>query len=212
MKKDYTHVAMVIDRSGSMSSSWNDVKGGYAQFINDQKSQPGKCTFTLTVFDHEIDSLEDFTDIQSVSPNLSVSPRGSTALLDAIGRTVVKVGESLAKMDENERPEKVLVIIQTDGFENASLEFTNQSVKDLIKEQEDKYKWEFSFIGASLQSVAQAQTFGFKAANSAFYNQSNSKNLMANVSMKTSAYRSAGAGAASFDFTEDERESLAKEA
>lgn len=165
MDSNYTHISMVIDRSGSMSSCWSDVKGGYAELVKQNKEAEGKCTFTVAAFDTEYDLLEDFTDIKDVKETLLVNPRGGTALLDAIGKTIVSVGEKLAKLDEQDRPMKVLMVIQTDGWENASREFKKDDVKKMIKDQTDVYKWEFQFIGASLESVEEAKSWGIKGSN-----------------------------------------------
>lgn len=174
MNKDYTHVAIVIDRSGSMSSCWKDVKGGYAEIVKTNKETPGKCTFTVAAFDTEYDLLEDFTDIANVKEELSVSPRGGTALLDAVGKTIVSVGEKLAKLDEAERPEKVMVIIQTDGEENSSREFNKEELKKLIEEQTNVYKWQFQFIGASFDAVNDARSWGININNTSVYSTRNS--------------------------------------
>ena len=189
MNKDYTHIAIVIDRSGSMQSSWTDVVGGYSQIVRDQKAQPGKCTFTVAAFDTQYDLVEDFTDIQEVDEVLKVTPRGGTALLDSIGKTINSVGEKLAKLKEKNRPAKVIVMVQTDGEENSSHEFTKESVKALIENQTNKYNWQFMFIGASLDSVRDAQAFGFNASNTSCYNTRSSGQTLGVLSEKMSNMR-----------------------
>jgi uncharacterized protein YegL len=191
MDKEYTHIAMVIDRSGSMGSCWSDVKGGYAEIVKQNKAEPGKCTFTVAAFDTEYDLLEDFSDIQNVEEELSVNPRGGTALLDAIGKTIVSVGEKLAKLDEKNRPMKVICIVNTDGEENASKEFTKEAVKKLIDEQTNVYKWQFQFIGASLESVNEARSWGFAASNVSTYNVDNSLDTFSLLGEKLKSMRSA---------------------
>jgi len=208
MKKDYTHIAMVIDRSGSMTRAWSDVLGGYTQYIEDQKKQAGKCSLTTTVFDTSIDVIEDFTDIQDVNVELNAFPRGGTALLDAIGVTISSVGKKLSNLPEEERPEKVLIIVQTDGLENASKEYRAYRIKEMIKEQETKYNWEFSFIGASLESVNAAESWGFNKDNSAVYSTSNSFETMSLLSEKTSNYRSMECLEKSFAYSTEERSKL----
>lgn len=213
MNKDYTHVAMVIDRSGSMSSCWNDVKGGYKEIVKTNKEAPGKCTFTVAVFDTEYDLLEDFTDIQDVKEELAVSPRGGTALLDAVGKTIVSVGEKLAKLDESERPEKVMVIIQTDGYENSSREFKKDAIKKLIDEQTNVYKWQFQFIGASLDAVNDAQSWGIARSNTSTYDVQNSAATFTLLGEKMKCARSADSYekyAATMAFTESDKEVLNK--
>ena len=212
MKKDYTHIAMVVDRSGSMSSCWEDVLGGYKQLVIDNKKAPGKCTFTVAAFDTEYDTLEDFTDIQSVNETLKVSPRGGTALLDAIGKTITLVGEKLAKLAEDERPEKVMFVIQTDGYENASKEFKKDAIKKMITDQTEIYKWEFMFIGASLEAVNDAQSLGIRSGNTSVYNTNNSAKTFSLVGEKMTRCRGVDIAAYSATclFTDDEKKTMAE--
>lgn len=208
MRKDYTHIAMIIDRSGSMSSCWDDVRGGYTEIVKQNKEESGKCTFTVAAFDTEYDLLEDFTDIKNVKEELSVKPRGGTALLDAIGKTIVSVGEKLAKMKEKDRPMKVMIVVQTDGEENSSKEFKKDAIKKLIDEQTNTYKWQFQFIGASLDSVNEARDWGFNAANISTYNVENSNASFSTLGTKMRCARRADTMAmyeASVAFTEEEK-------
>jgi uncharacterized protein YegL len=191
MNNDYTHIAMIIDRSGSMGSCWSDVSKGYEQIIKDNKEADGKCTFTVAAFDTQYDLLEDFTDIKDVKETLRVSPRGMTALLDAIGKTITTVGEKLAKMEEDVRPAKVLVVIQTDGEENSSKEYTKDSIKKLIEEQTNVYKWQFQFIGADLNSVNEARSWGIRGASTSTYSTSNSLDTFALLGSKMKSARAA---------------------
>ena len=191
MKKDYTHISMVIDRSGSMSSCWSDVVGGYKQIVKDNKELDGECTFTVAVFDDQYELIEDFTPIKKVDDTLKVNPRSMTALLDAIGKTIVSVGEKLAALKEEDRPEKILVLVNTDGMENASNEFTKDSVKKLIDEHTSKYSWQFQFIGASLESVNEAKSWGFNASNVSTYNTGNSLDTFTLLGSKMATMRCA---------------------
>jgi len=191
MDSNYTHIAMVIDRSGSMSSCWSDVKGGYAEIVKTNKEAEGKCTFTVAAFDTSYTLLEDFTDVKAVKSELSVYPAGGTALLDAIGRTINSVGARLAQMAEKDHPMKVLVVIQTDGEENASREFNSAQIKALIEKQTEVYKWEFQFIGASEISVTEAVNWGIKGANVSTYNTNNSAATFSNLGTKMRSMRSA---------------------
>ena len=153
-----------------MVSAWDDVLGGYTQLIQENKKQDGKCTLTLVVFDDIYEVLEDFTDISKVSEKLGTSPRGSTALLDAMGKTISSVGEKLEKMKEKDRPEKVLVIVQTDGYENASKEYTKDRIKKMITTQTEDYSWKFMFLGATLDSVNEAvRDYGFALGSTSTY-------------------------------------------
>jgi len=191
MKNDYTHIAMVIDRSGSMSSCWNDVQGGYSELVKVNKEAEGECTFTLAVFDDTYTILEDFTPIKDVKEKLNTFPRGGTALLDAIGKTIKSVGAKLADLKESERPEKVIMLVNTDGQENSSIEYTKSTIQKMIKEQSDVYKWVFQFIGASLESVNEAKSWGFSAGNTSTYSTDNSTLTFGLVGEKMKNMRSA---------------------
>lgn len=209
MDKEYTHIAMIIDRSGSMSSCWSDVVGGYKTIVEDNQKLEGKCTFTLVAFDDRYEVIEDFTPISDVNSTLSIRPRGSTALLDAIGKTIVSVGEKLASMKESLRPMKVCIMIQTDGYENASREFKKEDIQKLIKEQSDKYSWEFMFLGASLASVEEARSYGIKANNVSVYDSyNNTGDTFTLLGEKMSNMRSAESMveySAAVAFTDDEK-------
>lgn len=182
---------MVIDRSGSMSSCWTDVVGGYAEIVKENKSVPGECTFTVAAFDTDYELIEDFTDIKKVEEQLKVKPRGGTALLDAIGKTIVSVGERLEKIPENLRPAKVIMLIQTDGAENASKEFTKDAIKKLIDEHTNIWKWQFQFLGADLNSVNEARSWGINSANTSIYKTSNSLETYSLLGTKMATMRSA---------------------
>lgn len=211
MNEEYTHISMVIDRSGSMNFCWNDVVGGYEQIIKENKSTPGICTFTVAAFDTVYELIEDFTDIQQVNEKLEVYPRGGTALLDAIGKTIVSVGERFAKMKEEDRPSKVIMLIQTDGEENSSKEYRTEYIKQLIEEHTDVWKWQFQFLGADLNSVNEAKSWGIKAVNTSVYNTKNSLDTFSLVGSKMATMRCASSVqeySAAASFSEDDKKIL----
>ncbi|MFA6654109.1 MAG: vWA domain-containing protein, partial [Candidatus Delongbacteria bacterium] len=150
-KKDHTQLICVLDRSGSMESVADDAIGGFNTFIEEQKKQPGTMSVTLVLFDHEYLVPFKNKDIMKVEPlnRKSYVPRGVTALLDAVGRTVNEAGSELSKKKEKDRPEKVIVCILTDGLENASKEFKIEQIKKLIEHQKEKYSWDFVFLAAN---------------------------------------------------------------
>ena len=172
MKKGYCQIACVIDRSGSMASVQNDAIGGLNTFLKEQKQLPGKCDIHMVLFDHEylVHYSGDIQDAQEFDATTFV-PRGSTALLDAIGRTIIDVGSKLDALVEDEKPEKVIITILTDGFENVSNEFSKKSVSELIKQQQDKYQWEFVFLAADEKAIQDAHQYGFAAGSVAKYAQ-----------------------------------------
>jgi uncharacterized protein YegL len=160
MKAGYTKIVFVVDRSGSMSSIAKDMEGGFRSFIEDQKKNNfGQCDVSLYQFDTEYDVVFENKDIQSEF-KYTLVPRGSTAMNDAIGKTINTVGETLSKMNEADRPDRVLFVIVTDGEENASKEFTTKQVKELIDRQSNEYNWTFTYLGANQNAWAVGAAIG----------------------------------------------------
>jgi hypothetical protein len=160
-KTNYTHVSLVVDRSGSMADLKNDAQGGINTLIAEQFAEDGQLTVTLSDFD------EVFNDVIRMGAKpfqYELSPRGSTALLDAVGKEITRTGEDLGALPESERPEKVLFVVVTDGEENASREFNLQAIRQAIKVQREQYNWEFQFIGAD-EAAWQGQNLGMKSAS-----------------------------------------------
>lgn len=162
MKKNLTEVIFILDRSGSMSHLANDVIGGFNSMIESQKKEDGEAYITTVLFDSNYELLHDHINIKEVQSITSKEyyARGMTALLDAIGTTVDNVGERLFNTPEEERPEKVIVIINTDGLENDSRKYTRAKIKEMIEHQQDKYNWVFMFLGANMDAVAEASSLG----------------------------------------------------
>lgn len=158
-----TEIAYILDRSGSMDSIWSDAIGGLNSFIEEQKKVKGECKFSLTVFDTQFDVLIDGKDLQQVTPVLpeQVSPRGMTALLDAIGKTI----NTLAQRNKGNEPGKTIVCIMTDGLENASKEYNKTQIRDRITHLEKEHAWEFIFVGAGVDVFAEATALGAKTVN-----------------------------------------------
>ena len=155
MKQGYAEIVVVLDMSGSMQSMLTEAIGGYNALLKDQKALPGEATWTLVMFDHEYIPVVKSAKIQEV-PDLdheTYRPRGTTALLDAIGRTIDDVGKRISEMSEDHRPEKVLLAILTDGMENASKDYSSTHVKEMIKHQEEKYGWTIRFLATSLDAT-----------------------------------------------------------
>ena len=162
MKKGLSELIFILDMSGSMGLLTEDTIGGFNSMIEKQKMVEGDANVTLVLFDHEYILLYDNCNIKEVPvlTDKEYCPCGSTALYDAIGRTIDTVGHRLNNTPEEERPEKVIVSITTDGMENASKEYTFQQVKEKIEHQQEKYNWEFIFLGADLDSVNVATNLG----------------------------------------------------
>jgi len=168
MREDYTHISLVLDRSGSMSTVRDDTIGGFNTFLKDQRDLDDKCTFSMIQFDTEYEILYTFIEVKEVPElnNKTFVPRGGTALLDAIGQTVIATGNELSKMKEEDRPSKVLFVILTDGEENSSREYTKEKINEMIKHQEDVYKWKFIFLAANQDAIQVGNIIGTKSGNS----------------------------------------------
>lgn len=189
-----TEIVAIIDRSGSMHSLVSDTIGGFNAFLAEQKKTSGKAKITLVQFDDNYQIDYEGVDVQSVKDlnEHTYRPRGSTALLDAVGKTIVTVGERLAKLKEEERPGQVIFLIITDGMENASREFTDRAkIAEMVKHQTEKYCWTFTFLGGGDSAFSQAQSIGINSANAYNYsaNQIGTQNLYKNVSKGVSRRR-----------------------
>lgn len=165
---DLTLIAALLDRSGSMADIAADMRGGFDAHIAREREQPGTTLVTLAQFDHEYEVVYKGRPVGEVPP-LDLEPRGRTALLDAIGRFVTEVGGDLAALPEAERPGDVTVLVITDGYENASAEWTIEAVRELIAQQETVYGWDFVFLGANIDAVAVGTAMGFSAGKTLDY-------------------------------------------
>lgn len=174
MNNNLTELIMILDMSGSMFALREDTIGGYNSLIEQQKKEKGEAVVTTVLFDHEYILLHDRKNIKEVSAltNDDYYPRGSTAMLDAIGRTLVSVGHKLAELPEEERPGKVMVTIITDGYENASREYSWETIKKMIEEQRSKYSWVFTFIGADIDNMQVSNSLGIDPRFSKKYTKS----------------------------------------
>jgi hypothetical protein len=156
---DYTAVAFLIDRSGSMYRIAEDAAGGIAKFLEDQRKIDGKCTVRIAQFDDQYDVLCVSTPVENV-PNPTIDPRGSTALLDAWGKAMTEFGEELAALPEDERPANVIFVVVTDGHENSSHEWTREQVLAKVKEQTEKWNWRFLYLAANQDAVKEGAKYG----------------------------------------------------
>ena len=170
MKQGQTELAFILDRSGSMSGLESDTIGGFNSLLDKQKRESGSCTVTTVLFDNAYELLHDRIPLSGVRniTDQDYFVRGSTALLDAIGRTVDKIVSAQRQTAETERAEKVLVVIITDGMENASREYRYERVREMI-EQQQKVGWEFLFLGANIDAIKAASSFGIAADRAVNY-------------------------------------------
>ncbi len=171
MRKGLTELVMILDRSGSMSGLEEDTIGGFNSMIEKQKKEEGEAYVSVVLFDDVQEVPYDRVDLRSIRPMTGEQyfVRGSTALLDAVGRAIRHIGNIHKYAREEDVPEKTIFVITTDGLENASREFSYRRVRDMIKRQHERYNWEFIFLGANMDAVAEAARFGISASRAARY-------------------------------------------
>ena len=164
MKKNLTEIVFILDRSGSMAGLEKDTIGGFNSMIEKQKAEPGEAIVSTVLFDNENEVIHDRVDIQKVEPmtDKEYYVRGCTALLDAVGGAIHHIGNVHKYAREEDRPEKTLFIITTDGMENASREYSYERVRKMIERQKEKYGWEFIFLGANIDAAKEAARFGIE--------------------------------------------------
>ncbi len=171
MKKGLTELVFILDRSGSMSGLELDTIGGFNGLIKKQKKQEGEANVTTVLFDDQYEILHDRIPLQAIRPMTEKQyyVRGCTALLDAIGKTIHKMITVQKNTSEDYRAEKVIFVITTDGLENSSREYSHDKIKKLIQTQKENYHWEFMFLGANMDAVAEAKKFGINEDRAVTY-------------------------------------------
>ena len=171
MKKNLTELVFILDRSGSMAGLEADTIGGFNAMIEKQRGEPGEAVISTVLFDNETEVIHDRIPLDRV-PRLTEKEyyvRGCTALLDAVGGAIHHIGNVHKYAREEDRPEKTLFVITTDGMENASHRYTYDKVKSMIERQREKYGWEFLFLGANIDAAREAARFGIRADCAADY-------------------------------------------
>ncbi|MBQ0060045.1 MAG: VWA domain-containing protein, partial [Lachnospiraceae bacterium] len=158
MQKNLTELVFILDRSGSMGGLEKDTIGGFNAMIERQKKQEGQVNVTTVLFDDKYDMIHDRIPINDLRPMTEDDyyVRGCTALLDAMGETIHRMGNTQKYLVEEKRAEKVIFVITTDGMENASRHYDRAQIKRMIERQKEKYGWEFIFLGANMDAVAEA--------------------------------------------------------
>ena len=164
-------LVFILDKSGSMAGLESDTIGGFNSMLQKQRALDGECRITTVLFDHHYELLHDRIDIRAVGPmtEREYQVGGSTALLDAIGRTIQKLVGVQRNTAEEYRAESVMFVIITDGEENASREYSSQKVKAMIEHEREKYGWEFVFLGANIDAVETAGRFGIASDRAVDY-------------------------------------------
>jgi len=171
MKKNLTELVMILDRSGSMAGLEADTIGGYNGMIRKQRETEGEVLVSAVLFDNRIEVLHDRIPLDQV-PEITEKEyfvRGCTALLDAVGGAIHHIGNIHKYAREEDRPEKTIFVITTDGMENASHMYTYDRVKQMVERQKEKYGWEFLFLGANIDAIETAGRFGISADRAANY-------------------------------------------
>jgi len=198
MKDSYTRIAIILDRSGSMESCKESTVSGFNEFIRTQKELPGEAMVKLVQFDDRYETVWDMNLMSCPELNQNTFvPRGSTALLDAQGRTIVELGQELAALPEKDRPSRVIVVTLTDGLENASRQYGLDQISAMIREQRDKYSWDFVFLGANQDAIKTGAAMGVPRGSAMSYSTSRAgmAATMAAVSNYVGSYRAGAAPA-----------------
>ena len=171
MKKNLTELVFIMDRSGSMAGLEKDTIGGFNAMIEKQKAEAGDAYISTVLFDNYSEVIHDRVALSDV-PKLTEKEyyvRGCTALLDAVGGAIHHIGNVHKYTREEDRPEKTLFVITTDGMENASRRYSYEKVREMTKRQKEKYGWEFLFLGANIDAAKEAARFGIDADRAADY-------------------------------------------
>lgn len=208
-----THIVAILDRSGSMASIREDMEGGFNEFIAKQRETDGACLVTLVRFDDQYDVVYTDKPIADVPP-LELEPRGWTALLDAMGRTIITTGAKLAALPEDQRPGLVVVLVVTDGQENHSREYTLDQINALVKQHRDQWNWMFVYLGANQDAIQVATSMGMNTNSAVTYRggpggQSAyvaSGEMVTNTRRKVGGGMSTSAAVASAGYTDKDRE------
>ena len=171
MKKNLTEIVFILDRSGSMAGLEDDTIGGFNAMIEKQKREPGEALVSTVLFDNVSEVIHDRVDIQKIEPMTrnAYYVRGCTALLDAVGGAIHHIGNVHKYARAEDRPEKTLFVITTDGMENASRQYSYEKLKAMIQRQKETYGWEFLFLGANIDAAREAARFGINADRAANY-------------------------------------------
>lgn len=170
MNENLTELVFILDRSGSMCGMEEDTIGGFNSMLDKQKKEPGDALVTTVLFDNEYETMHDRAPLQCVRAMTAndYSARGSTALLDAVGRAISLIRIAQKHTPEAERPGKTVVVIITDGYENSSREYSIEQVREMISKQTG-LGWEFLFLGANMDAVQAAGRMNIRADRAATY-------------------------------------------
>lgn len=172
MKKGLTEVVFILDRSGSMSGLEGDTIGGFNSMIEKQKKEEGEALVSTILFDNYSEVLHDRVEVSKIEPltDRDYTVRGCTALLDAIGGAIHHISNVHKYARNEDVPEHTIFIITTDGMENASHQYNREKIKNMIERQKAKYGWEFLFLGANIDAIETARSYGIDQDRAVEYN------------------------------------------
>lgn len=195
--KDMTLINVILDRSGSMGVIGIETVGMFNRFLEEQKKGNDYAELSLIQFDdlYQEDYIrKPIKECESLELNKTYIPRGLTALFDAVGKTVNKVGHELDQLPESEKPKRVLCVIITDGHENNSKEYNKETVQQLIKHQQSVYNWDFVFLGAGIDAYDEGAKLGIMQNKCASFDKSAQGIASAGVTLDSysSVFRSSG--------------------
>ena len=195
MDKEYTHITIILDRTGSMQDIRDDTIGGFNAFLAENKNQPGRVTLTLVQFDSQdpYEVIHQFTPLNDV-PQLTHEtyvPRASTPLLDALGRGINDLEQQLSLLDKEMKPAGVVFVVVTDGKENASREFCRDQIVKMIAEKQEQDEWQFVYLSADLDAINEALQHGFRGGSVMGYDKTSigSKAAWDSLSKRHKTYR-----------------------
>ena len=209
MKKDYTHITVILDRSGSMEDIKDDTIGGFNSYLASQQAESGTATLTLVQFDtpdayEVIHRFQPITKVPALSSTTYV-PRGLTPLFDALGRGINDLAHFLANLPAQDQPAKVIMVVVTDGQENSSCEFDKPQVEKMIAEKTERDSWQFVFLSADLSAMHEAMHMGIRSDKALMFQKSRqgSKDAWDSLNTQTSKFR--GQSGEVFAFDPDDR-------
>lgn len=165
MNNNLTELVFILDKSGSMSGLEKDTIGGFNSMLDKQRKEDGDVVISTVLFDDSVQVLHDRRGIDTIDnlTDMDYQVGGSTALLDALGKSIKHVNKVQKSLPEDERPAKTMFVITTDGQENSSHEYSYEKIKKMVENKQEKKQWEFLFLGANMDAISAAADIGIKA-------------------------------------------------
>ena len=188
MKNDLTELVFILDKSGSMSGLEKDTIGGFNSLIEKQRKEEGRAVVSTILFNHDVEVIHDRVDLNAINEltDMEYCVSGCTALLDAMGNAINNILNKQNKLSDSDKPSKTMFVITTDGMENSSREYTYKAIKKMIEKAKKENEWEFIFLGANIDAVAEANKFGIDESHAVKY-KCDSKGVSLNYECLSSA-------------------------